>query len=102
MRQERINVNAVNQLHWIGEEPGYYRHYFQNKATGKFYTLTDFRNVRMWHTTDCADGEPDMPLKDGMIIEIIYEGRVISREIISRVNDCTSVGHIVSDATQTN
>ena len=81
----------------VGEIPDYYRSYYQNEDTCEFYALVNFRSVRTWQTTDRNGGEPDMPLKDGLLIEIVAEGEVISREIISRVDDCTAIGLPVSD-----
>jgi hypothetical protein len=80
------------RLRFVGAIEGYYRMYYEDEATGEVYALTDFRGVRAWNTTACNGGEPDMPLKDGLCIEIMEGGRVISREVISRVNDCASIG----------
>ena len=85
------------RLRLVGEIPGYYRSYYEDETTGKFYALTNFRSVREWNTTACNGGEPDMPLKDGLLIEIVAEGQVISRERISRVDDSVSVGLPVVD-----
>jgi len=87
-------------LRRVGENEGYYRTYYQNEATGELYALTDFRGVRTWNTATPA-GEPDMPLKDGLRIELVEDGRVIRREIISRLNDCTSIGLPVAEEEDT-
>jgi len=71
----------------VSEIPDYYRSYYKNEDTGDFYALTNFRSVRTWNTTPANGGEPDMPLKDGLLIEIVTDDEVISREIISRVGD---------------
>ena len=76
----------------VGEIPDYYRSYYKDEETGEFYALVNFRSIRTWHTTDRNGGEPDMPLKDGLLIEIVADGEIISRENISRVNDTTSIG----------
>ena len=86
------------RLQWVGAEPGYCRTYFKDEVSGDFYTLTEDRNTRIWHTTDCIDGEPDMPLNDGTIIELIQDGQVFSKEIISCVDgNCDSVGVPIAD-----
>jgi hypothetical protein len=86
------NERKTIRLRWAGEIADYYRTYYADEATGEFYALINFRSVRTWHTAACVGGEPDMPLKDGLIIEIVAGGSVISREVISRVNDCASIG----------
>jgi len=85
------NTKAL-RLRFIGAIEGYYRMYYEDEATGEVYALMDFRGVRAWNTTACNGGEPDMPLQDGLHIEIVEDGRVISREVIFRVNDCASIG----------
>ena len=86
----------VIRLQWAGEDPGYCRTYFEDVETGEYYTLTESsylsQGIRTWHTTDCIDGEPDMPLEDGIIIDIISDGQVVSREVISCVDGGDSVG----------
>jgi len=82
---------ATLRLRWAGEIEDYYRTYYRDEATGDLYALTDFRGVRIWNTATPA-GEPDMPLEDGLRIEIVEDGQVIGAEDISRVNDCTSIG----------
>jgi hypothetical protein len=79
------------RLRWVGEIEDYFRTYYEDQATGNVYALTDFRGVRAWNTAT-PEGEPDMPLQDGLRIEIVEDGRVISREAISRLNDCASIG----------
>jgi hypothetical protein len=87
---------AAIRLLWAGENEGYYRTYYRNEDTGDLYALMKFLDVRTWHTATPA-GEPDMPLKDGLRLEIVEGGQVICREIISRVNDYTSIGVIVDE-----
>jgi hypothetical protein len=89
---DKTNEGKVIRLRWAGEIPDYYRTYYTDEATGDFYALMNFRSVRTWYTTACNGEEPDMPLKNGLHIEIIAGGQVISREVISRVDDCTSIG----------
>jgi len=90
------NESKMLRLRWAGENEGYYRTYYRDEANGDLYALTDFRGVRTWNTATDA-GEPDMPLKDGLRIEIVEDECAISREIISRVNDYTSIGVIVDE-----
>jgi len=85
------------RLRLVGEIPGYYRHYYENTETNEFYALVNFRGVRTWHTTVCNGGELDMPLKDGLVIEIEGNEQIISKEIITHVDDCTSIGIPVID-----
>jgi hypothetical protein len=92
MSDKAKNERKVIRLRWVGEIAGYYRTYYEDEATGEIYALVNFRSVRTWHTAVCNGGEPDIPLKDGLLIEIVADGRVISREVISRVDDCTSIG----------
>jgi hypothetical protein len=92
MSDKTANERRTIRLSWAGEIAGYYRTYYKDEATGEVFALTNFRSVRTWHTAVCNGGEPDMPLKDGLLIEIVADGRVISREVISRVDDCTSIG----------
>lgn len=80
------------RLRWVGEIADYYRTYYEDEATGEVYALMNFRSVRTWNTASRNGGEPDMPLKDGLLIEIVTDGRIISREAITRVDDCTSIG----------
>ena len=94
---EKTNEGKVIRLRWAGEIPDYYRTYYTDEATGDYYALMNFRSVRTWYTTACNGGEPDMPLKNGLHIEIIAGGQVLSREVISRVDDCTSIGLPVLD-----
>ena len=80
------------RLRFVGAIEDYYRTYYEDDATGEIYALTDYKGVRGWNTTACNGGEPDIPLADGLHIEIVENGRVTSREIISRVSDCSSIG----------
>lgn len=80
------------QLQWVSTDIGYCRDYFKNNDTGAFYTLTSFQGSRIWNTTDSIDGEPDMPLEEGLIIEIVEDGQVISREVVSCLDGCNSFG----------
>lgn len=82
--------NTIRLL-WAGEIEDYYRTYYRDEATGRLYALTEYHGVRTWNTAT-AEGEPDMPLADGLLVEIAEGGHVIHREVISRVNDCTSIG----------
>jgi len=84
------------RLLWAGENEGYYRTYYRDEATGDLYALMKFLDTRTWHTATPA-GEPDMPLKDGLHLEIVEDGQVIRRENITRVNDYTSIGVIVDE-----
>lgn len=95
------NENKTIWVRWVGAESGYYRDYFKNVDTGEFYTLTDCHGVRTWHTTDSIDGEPDMPLKEGLIIEIVEDGQVISREVISCLDGCNSFGCPITGVNET-
>jgi len=74
------------RLKWVSGEPGYYRSYYQDENTGDFYTLTDCCGTRRWHTTDCIDAEPDMPLKRGTLIQIVEDDKFVSREVISTLD----------------
>lgn len=82
----------VIKVRKVGENDGYYRTYYFDDVNNKYYAVTDFRGTRTWYTTDCNDGEPDCPLKDGLLFAIIEEGRVVRRERISRESDCDSIG----------
>jgi len=96
--------NATIQVRLVSEIPNYYRSYYEvvepaggdsadaGKPTGAFYALTNFRSVRTWNTTTGDGGELGEPLKDGLKIEITDAGQVISREIISRVDENASIG----------
>lgn len=88
-------------MQWVSTDTGYCRDYFKDYDTGAFYTLTSFRGRRIWNTADSIDGEPDMPLKDGLIIEIVDDGKLISREAISHLDGCTSVGSPVTSSNKT-
>ena len=92
--------NAVIRVRLIGEIPAYYRSYYEvvtpegekPAATGKFYALTNYRSVRTWSATTGNGGDPGAPLDDGLHIEIMSGDEVISKEIISRVDENTSIG----------
>lgn len=86
-----MSESKTLRLRWAGENEGYYRTYYRDEAAGELYVLTEFRGVRTWNTATPA-GEPDMPLEDGLRLEIIEDGQVIRCEVISRVNDYTSIG----------
>jgi len=90
------NESKTLRLHWAGDNEGYYRTYYRDEATGDLYALMKFLDTRTWHTATPA-GEPDMPLKDGLHLEIVEDGQVIRRENITRVNDYTSIGVIVDE-----
>ena len=97
MNEKTANAKSAEErksirLHMVGEITDYYRTYYEDEATGQVYALTNFRSVRTWNTASCNGGEPDKPLPDGQHIEIVEDGLVISREIISRIDDCTSIG----------
>jgi len=87
-----LRMRKALRLRWIGAIEDNYRTYYEDDATGEIYALTDYKGVRGWNTTACNGGEPDMPLANGLRIEIVEDGRVISREVISRVDDCSSIG----------
>ena len=101
------NEGKAIRLRLVGEIPDYYRSYYEDEDTGAFYALMNYRSVRTWFTTSRNGGEPNMPLPDGLLIEIVApgtpvtDGQVISREIISRVNDCTSIGQPVPEGYKT-
>jgi len=84
--------NPVLRLKRIGEREGCYCTYYRDISNGDSYVVVDFRGVRMWHTAICDFGEPDCPLKDGLILEIEENGSVVRCERIIRVSDCTSIG----------
>lgn len=92
-----VEERKAIRVRLAGEIPDYYRSYYINEETGEFYALTNFRSVRTWHTTASNGGEPDIPLKDGLLIEIMADGQVISREVISRTDGGDAIGVPVVD-----
>jgi len=87
-----LRMRKALRLHRVGAIEDYFRTYYEAEGTGEVYALMEYRGVRTWNTAICNGGEPDMPLPGGLRIEIVEDGRVISREIISRVSDCSSIG----------
>jgi hypothetical protein len=83
----------VIRVRQVGEIKERYRRYYYSVAAEQFYAVTeDFRGTRSWRTTDRNGGEPDCPLKDGLVFEIVKDGRVLRRERIFRADECTSIG----------
>lgn len=64
-------MNNVIKVKKIGEITDYFREYYQNIETGRYYAKTDFRGDIKWYTTDCNGGEPDCPLRKDLTIEIV-------------------------------
>ena len=53
----------------VGENIGYYREYFQNVDTKKFYAKMTFGIYEDWFTCSCNGGEPDMPISRDIIFK---------------------------------
>ena len=94
--EKAANEQKAIRVCLVSEIPAYYRSYYKNEETGEFYSLTNFRSTRTWHTTSGNGEQPDMPLKDGLLIEIMSGEEVISRERITRVGD-DAIGEPIID-----
>jgi len=75
---EAIRLTSVGILRDL------FRVYYKDETAEKFYVVVDYRGKRKWHTTGGPFGEPDSPLKDGTILDIVEDENVVSRERISR------------------
>ena len=84
--------NSVLRLHRVGDDADYFRTYYRDTANEEYYVVINFHGLKMWHTAADNYAEPNMPLKDGLILEIEEDGRLLHREKIIRTGDCTSIG----------
>jgi hypothetical protein len=60
------------KVKFLYEESGYCREYFQCTETNKYYIRQEeSENNFIWYTTDARDGEPEYPVKNSIVFEII-------------------------------